>query len=85
MAKRWPNYPRYKPNPLRPPGAGAFFDFAAGVASRSAAKLKSCSLTRRWGNAALPAAADRPSDCLQPRTLAAVAQGMSHEDSPRRA
>ncbi len=57
MAKPSLNYPRYRPNPLRPPGAGAFFDFAAGVASRSAPKLKSCSLTRHWER--VPAAPER--------------------------
>jgi len=52
MAKGPLNYPRYTPNPLRPKGTGAFFDFAAGVANRDVRKLKSCSLLRRWGKAA---------------------------------
>jgi hypothetical protein len=45
-------YPRYIPIVFRPPGAGAFFDYAAAVAKRHAVKLKSCSLVRRWGKAA---------------------------------
>jgi hypothetical protein len=49
MAKGLLNYPRYNPNRLRPKGAGAFFDFAVGVANRDVRKLKSCSLLRRWG------------------------------------
>ena len=52
MAKGALNYPRYNPSRLRPKGAGAFFDFAADVASRDVRKLKSCSLLRRWGKAA---------------------------------
>ena len=52
MAKGALNYPRYNPSRLRPKGTGAFFDFAADVASRDARKLKSCSLLRRWGKAA---------------------------------
>lgn len=39
-------YPRYTPHALRPPGTGAFFDFAAEVAKRHAVKLKSSSLIR---------------------------------------
>jgi hypothetical protein len=58
MAKGSLNYPRYKPNPLRPPGAGAFFDYAVGVASRDVRKLKSCSLMRRWGKGAPPVQAE---------------------------
>lgn len=57
MTKRSLNYPRYQPNPPRPPGTGAFFDFAAFVANRNAPKLKSCSLRRPWGNAARDAPA----------------------------
>src|SRR5260221_658744 len=34
MAKSPLNYPRYKPNPLRPAGTGAFFDFATAVGRR---------------------------------------------------
>ena len=49
MAKGSLNYPRYNPSRVRPKGAGAFFDFAAGVAIRDVRKLKSCSLLRRWG------------------------------------
>jgi hypothetical protein len=52
MAKGSLNYPRYNPSRLRPKGAGAFFDFALGVASRDVRKLKSCSLLRRWGKGA---------------------------------
>jgi hypothetical protein len=52
MAKGSLNYPRYNPSRTRPKGAGAFFDFAAGVANRDVRKLKSCSLLRRWGKAA---------------------------------
>ena len=44
-------YPRYTPVVLRPPGAGAFFDYAAAVAKRHAVKLESSSLVRRWGKA----------------------------------
>ena len=51
MARRLPKYPRYTPQPLRPPGAGAFFDYAAAVSRRYAPKLKSSSLVRRWGKA----------------------------------
>jgi len=60
MAKGSLNYPRYNPSRMRPKGAGAFFDFAAGVAIRDVRKLKSCSLLRRWGKGAssVPAAAD---------------------------
>jgi hypothetical protein len=58
MAKGSLNYPRYKPNPLRPPGTGAFFDYVVGVSNRDARKLKSCSLMRRWGKAAPPAQAE---------------------------
>ena len=50
-------YPRYKPNRLRPPGTGAFFDFALGVTSRDSGKLKFCRLNRPWGRNA-PAAQD---------------------------
>jgi hypothetical protein len=53
MAKGALNYPRYNPNRLRPKGAGAFFDFAAGVETRDVRKLKSCSLLRRWGKGAV--------------------------------
>jgi len=49
MARRVPKYPRYVPTPVRPPGAGAFFDFAAHVTRGEAVKLKSSSLPRRFG------------------------------------
>jgi len=45
------DYPRYKPTRERPPGMGAFFDYATGVASREDAKLKSRSLKRCGKNA----------------------------------
>jgi hypothetical protein len=57
MVKGSLKYPRYNPSRMRPKGMGAFFDFALGVASRDAKKLKSCSLMRRWGNKGAPAAA----------------------------
>jgi hypothetical protein len=43
-------YPRYTAPLLRPTGAGAFFDFVAGVTRHEAAKLESCSI-RRFGAA----------------------------------
>jgi len=64
MAKSPLNYPRYKPNPMRPAGTGAFFDYAAHVASRDVGKLKSCSLTRRWGKAVSPASAEQEAEPL---------------------
>jgi hypothetical protein len=78
MAKPSLNYPRYKPNPVRPPGAGAFFDFAAGVASRNAPKLKSCSLPRRWGNPAR-AADTRPSGRGSLPYVSFLLAGLPHE------
>jgi len=45
-------YPRYTPVLVRPPGAGAFFDYAVAVTKLHAPKFKSCSLVRRWGKAA---------------------------------
>ena len=64
MAKSSLNYPRYKPNPLRPAGTGAFFDFANAVASRDARKLQSCSLIRRWGKAVAPSDAEQDAQPL---------------------
>ena len=52
MVWRLPKYPRYKLVPLRPPGTGAFFDFAAAAAKRHGGKLESCSLARRFGKLA---------------------------------
>ncbi len=64
MAKSPLNYPRYKPNPLRPAGTGAFFDFATAVASRDTRKLESCSLVRRWGKAVAPSEAEQEAQPL---------------------
>jgi len=64
MAKSPLNYPRYKPNPRRPAGTGAFFDFANAVASRDVRKLQSCSLIRRWGKAVAPSGAEQDAQPL---------------------
>ena len=50
MAKALPKYPRYTAHALRrPPGAGAFFDYAAAMARRYAPKFESSRLVRAWG------------------------------------
>ena len=49
MVLRLPKYPRYTPVALRPPGAGALFDFAVYVMRPDPGKLKSCSLAGRFG------------------------------------
>jgi hypothetical protein len=48
IAKFFLKYPRYQPSRLRPPGAGAFFDYVASVANRQCPKLKSSSIAGRW-------------------------------------
>lgn len=47
MVKSLVKYPHYAPASLRPAASGAFFDFAAQVSRRHAAKLESYSLARR--------------------------------------
>ena len=64
MAKSPLNYPRYRPNPMRPAGTGAFFDYAAHVASSDVSKLKSCSLVRRWGKAVSPSSEEQEAQPL---------------------
>jgi hypothetical protein len=50
MAKALPKYPRYTAHALRrPPGAGAFFDYAAAMARQYAPKFESSRLVRAWG------------------------------------
>ena len=84
MAKQSLNYPRYKPNPVRPPGSGAFFDFAAGVASRNPPQFESCRLPRRWGNVAR-AAANGPSGRGSLPYVSFLLAGLPHEVTSRRA
>ena len=41
------HYPRYKPVKQRPPGAGAFSDYAEDVLRRAVPQPRSCRLDRR--------------------------------------
>ena len=49
------DFPRYKPKRERPPGAGAFSDYAAAVEKRQTDALKSSRVSRPWGKKAAAA------------------------------
>jgi len=62
VARALPKYPRYEPRAGRSPGAGAFSDFAAAVASRVADKPKSSSIARHITRAARAASGEWASE-----------------------